>query len=312
MHPDLNAIGDGNAIKAGAGSALDFDLGENEAFIQETAVQAHSTPAVQPDDNNDEAAALPTQLMHLDDEQSTASESETGIAPGDSRQEPVFGEPPDTGIVTGEDTSTIEEEPTAAGPESPAVPDTDASETAADADSEEEKPTFVVQAEKKQRRSRLVRAVMIISSILLFSALLAQTTYSLRNQLAAWFPQMKSTLQQACKPLKCSIALPMQIETISIEANELQALSTDKNIFSLSIQLQNKGGTLQAWPMLELILNDAKDKPVLKRVFTPADYLANKNDLLKGFAPDSEQTIKLYFELSGAKAAGYHVGVFYP
>lgn len=316
MHPDLNAIGGGNAIKAGAGSALDFDLGENEAFIQETAVQARGTPPVQPDDKaddkSDEAADLPTQLMHLDDEQSTASESETGIAPGDSRQEPVFGELPDTEIITGEDTSTIEEEPTAAGQESPAMLDTDASETAADADADEEKPTFVVQAEKKQRRSRLVRAVMIISSILLFSALLAQTTYSLRNQLAAWFPQMKSTLQQACKPLKCSIVLPMQIETISIEANELQALSTDKNIFSLSIQLQNKSGTLQAWPMLELILNDAKDKPVLKRVFTPADYLANKNDLLKGFAPDSEQTIKLYFELSGAKAAGYHVGVFYP
>lgn len=320
MHPDLNAIGDGNAIKAGAGSALDFDLGENEAFIQETAVQARGTPPVQPDDKSDdkadEAADWPAHLAHLDDEQSSAPESETGIAPGGSRQEPVFGEPPDTGIVTGEDTSTIEEAPRAAGPESPAMPDTDASETAddadTDADTEEEKPTFVVQAEKKQRRSRLVRAVMIISSILLFSALLAQTTYSLRNQLAAWFPQIKSTLQQACKPLKCSIALPMQIETISIEANELQALSTDKNIFSLSIQLQNKSGTLQAWPMLELILNDAKDKPVLKRVFTPADYLANKNDLLKGFAPDSEQTIKLYFELSGAKAAGYHVGVFYP
>ncbi|MDO8702515.1 MAG: DUF3426 domain-containing protein, partial [Undibacterium sp.] len=102
------------------------------------------------------------------------------------------------------------------------------------------------------------------------------------------------------------------IETISIEANELQALSTDKNIFSLSIQLQNKSSTLQAWPMLELILNDAKEKPVLKRVFTPADYLTNKNDLVKGFVPGSEQTIKLYFELSGAKAAGYHVGVFYP
>ena len=60
------------------------------------------------------------------------------------------------------------------------------------------------------------------------------------------------------------------------------------------------------------ILNDAKDKPVLQRVFTPADYLTNKNDLIKGFGSNNEQTIKLYFELSGPKASGYHVGVFYP
>jgi predicted Zn finger-like uncharacterized protein len=175
-----------------------------------------------------------------------------------------------------------------------------------------EKPDFVIQAEKKQRRSRLVRVSMIILSTLLFFALLAQATYSLRNQISAWFPQSKPVLQEACKFLRCRIELPTQIEVISIESNELQALSGDKNIFSLAIQLQNKSTTLQAWPMLELILNDAKDKPVLQRVFTPADYLANKNDLIKGFGANSEQTIKLYFELSGPKASGYHVGVFYP
>jgi hypothetical protein len=61
-----------------------------------------------------------------------------------------------------------------------------------------------------------------------------------------------------------------------------------------------------------LILNDTKEQPVVRRTFTPADYLTNKTDLIKGFAPNSEQTVKLYFEMSGSKAAGYHVGVFYP
>lgn len=175
-----------------------------------------------------------------------------------------------------------------------------------------EKPDFVIQAEKKQRRSRVVRVSMIASSTLLFFALLSQSAYVFRNHIAAWFPQTKPILQEACKLLQCRVELLTQIEAISIESNELQALSNDKNIFSLAIQLQNKSGTLQAWPMLELILNDAKDNPVVQRVFTPADYLTNKNDLIKGIGANSEQTIKLYFELSGPKASGYHVGVFYP
>lgn len=174
-----------------------------------------------------------------------------------------------------------------------------------------EKPDFVMQAERRQDRSRVVRVSMIILSTLLFFAMLAQSAYSFRNHIACWFPQTKPVLQEACKLVQCRIELPTQIEAISIESNELQALSNDKNIFSLSIQLQNKSGILQAWPMLELILNDAKDKPLVRRVFTPADYLANKNDLIKGLGANGEQTIKLYFELSGPKAAGYHVGVFY-
>ena len=175
-----------------------------------------------------------------------------------------------------------------------------------------EKPDFVIQAEKKQGRSRLVHISMFTLSTLLFFALLAQSAYSFRNQIAGWLPQTKPMLQEACKLLQCRVELPTHIEAISIESNELQALSNDKNIFSLSIQLQNKSSILQTWPMLELILNDVKDRPVVRRVFTPADYLANKNDLMKGLTANSDQTIKLYFELSGPKAAGYHVGVFYP
>ena len=153
---------------------------------------------------------------------------------------------------------------------------------------------------------------MIIGSILLFFPLMAQSTCLPRDHIVAWFPQSKPVLQQVRTFLRCRIELLTQIKTISIESNELQTLSTDKNVFFLAIQLQNKSGTLQARPILELILNDAKDKPVVPRTFMPADYLANKTDLIKGFAPNSKQSIKLYFELSGSKAAGYHVGVLYP
>jgi predicted Zn finger-like uncharacterized protein len=183
-----------------------------------------------------------------------------------------------------------------------------------DSDSEQhlEKPDFVVKAEKKQKRSKLMRALLAVLTLLLLLSLLAQATHTLRDTIAAWLPQTKPALQDLCRRLHCQIALPSQIEMISIESNELEAIDAGKKIFSLALQLQNKSGTLQNWPMLELILNDGKGKTLLQKVFTPDEYLSNKSDIAKGFSAGSEQSVKLFFELSGLKASGYHVGVFYP
>jgi predicted Zn finger-like uncharacterized protein len=174
------------------------------------------------------------------------------------------------------------------------------------------KPDFVVKAEKQKNRSRAIRYLMLFFSVLLLLSLLAQTTYSARDMIAAWFPQAKPTLQKLCVVLHCQIALPSQIDMITIESNELEALETGSKVFSLSLQLQNKSSTLQNWPMLELILNDAKGKVLVQKAFPPSEYLSNKEDISKGFGAGSVQTVKLFFESSAGKASAYHVGVFYP
>ncbi len=267
-------------------SSLEFDLGDDIPVPTITEAEINVAFGSESDDVESAHADLLTQIPLINEENNdrTAADFQTEQTRSEQEQDLNDNPDPEVSIEGGKIDKTVDAK----------------------------KPNFVIQAEKKQSRNRVVRILMIILSTLLCFALLAQTTYSLRNQIAAWLPQSKPALQEACKYLRCRIELPTQIEVISIESNELQALSSDKNLFYLSIQLQNKSSTLQAWPMLELILNDAKDKPVLQRVFSPADYLTNKNDLIKGFGSNSEQTIKLYFELSGPKAAGYHVGVFYP
>ncbi|MFZ6771154.1 DUF3426 domain-containing protein [Undibacterium sp. SXout7W] len=180
------------------------------------------------------------------------------------------------------------------------------------ADEEEHLPAFVVQAEKNKGRHRVTRIVMLVLSLLLLPLLLAQTVYLMRVQIAARFPDAKPLLVQACQAIHCQIGLPMQIDQISMESNELQSIAPEKNLFLLAVQLQNSSSTVQTWPVVELTLNDAKDKPVLQRAFAPADYLADPTDISKGFASGTEQNIKLYFELPKLKAAGYHVGYFYP
>jgi hypothetical protein len=76
--------------------------------------------------------------------------------------------------------------------------------------------------------------------------------------------------------------------------------------------LRNQSKTAQAWPHIELVLNDNADRPVLRRVFAPREYLPAQADAERGFGPRSEQSIKLYFELKELKASGYHIAIFYP
>lgn len=178
--------------------------------------------------------------------------------------------------------------------------------------SEDDKPEFVLQAEKAEKRGRLYSIVMILLSLILLPALIAQSGYVFRNQIAAAYPETRAVLEQACRILHCQISLPAQIDYITIESNELQTLSPEKNTFSLVMQLQNRSNTVQSWPMVELVLNDAKDKPVLQKAFAPKDYLSEPTEIAKGFSPVSEKNITLYFELPKLKASGYHVRAFYP
>jgi hypothetical protein len=133
---------------------------------------------------------------------------------------------------------------------------------------------------------------------------------SFRNVWAARFPAAKPALATACALLGCRVQLPTQIDNLAIETGELQTLGA--TAYSLTTQLRNNGDLVQAWPSIELALTDANDKPLLRRVFKPAEYLAPGARTGTGFAPRAEQPIKLYFELDQLKPSGYHIAIFYP
>ncbi|MDN2695792.1 zinc-ribbon domain-containing protein [Janthinobacterium sp. SUN073] len=201
---------------------------------------------------------------------------------------------------------TFEPLPAPVTPE-PAI-QAEAEETAvAPADDE---PAFVIQGRRREQSGKALRAAMAIGSVLLLLLLLLQVMTTFRNPLAAQFPQWKPTLVALCKLSGCQVDLPAQIEALSIEQGELQTIK--EQTFSYVSLLRNQSRSVQAWPSIELILNDANDKPLLRRVIAPRDYLPATIDVSKGFAARSEQTIKLYFALDQLTASGYHIAIFYP
>lgn len=183
----------------------------------------------------------------------------------------------------------------------------DAADTA-----EYEEPAFVRQGRRRQRIGRVLRVVMLVGSVLLLLGLIGQGAYVFRDQIAVRFPGTRPLLNEACAYIGCQVGLPSQIDYVSIESSELQVLSPDSNVFTLSALLRNRGATDEAWPYLELTLNDANDKPIVRRVFTPRDYLPTPQDAQKGFGQKSEQSIKLFFEVSQLKPSGYRLYLFYP
>ncbi len=175
-----------------------------------------------------------------------------------------------------------------------------------------EEPGFVTRSRRRQRISRITRGFMAIASVMLVLGLMVQATYAFRNQLAAWFPQTKPGLAQFCQIIGCQVKLPSQIDMVSIESHELQALATDKNIFVLTLLLRNRSTVVQAWPTIELTLNDGNEKPLARKMLAPHQYLPSEKDVTRGFLPQSEQAVKVSFALNQLTASGYRVYLFYP
>ena len=178
--------------------------------------------------------------------------------------------------------------------------------------SDAEEPNFVKHGRRKQQFSGIMRILMAIGAVLLLIGLIAQGTYVFRNQIAAWFPQVKPALAKACLVIGCRLDLPARIEAVSIESSELQTLAASKRLFALTTLLRNHGATAQAWPNIELTLNDANEKPLARRIFTPREYLPSAQDAAQEFGPKSEQSVKLFFALLQLKPSGYRVYLFYP
>ena len=147
--------------------------------------------------------------------------------------------------------------------------------------------------------------------LLLMLMLLAQTTYFFRVELAARLPSLKPVLIGYCWILKCSIPLPQHTDLIGIESSELEADPTNENQITLNALLRNRASYAQAFPSLELTLNDSQDEPLARRMFKPAEYLPQTEKESSGLLPNHELSIKMHLNTTDLKPSGYRLAVFY-
>ena len=151
-----------------------------------------------------------------------------------------------------------------------------------------------------------------IAGFLLLLLLLAQVTYFFRIELAARLPGLKPALVTYCGLLDCQVTLPTDADLMSIDSSDLEADPDHANAITLTAVLRNHAPYAQAYPDLELTLNNLNDKPVARRTFHPAEYLQKGSNEKQGLAGGRELNIELHLDTSDLKPSGYRLLLFYP
>ncbi|MCP1575736.1 putative Zn finger-like uncharacterized protein [Herbaspirillum rubrisubalbicans] len=253
--------------------------------------------------DDDDPAAPPTLATSPDE----APDSGALLRRSSAEPEDVLA-PPDVAAVFRIDDEPVLHEPPLRRQE---AQDEESEEKFEDSD-EAEEPGFVRRAQRKARLSHMTKMVMMVLAGAMVPVLLLQSLYYWRNPLAAAVPQLRPMLNGMCVSLHCTVGLPTEIDRLSLEANELQVVPPSQNVYALTVVMRNRSSTTQAWPDIELTLNNDDEKAVVRRVFRPRDYLADPTQADNGFGPESEQQIKLNFELKDALVSGYRIYLFYP
>lgn len=153
--------------------------------------------------------------------------------------------------------------------------------------------------------------LLIIGNVLLALLLAAQATYYFRVEISARLPGLKPTLLEACQLLQCDIPLPQDADLMSIDSSDMEADPAQPRIITLTITLRNLASYTQAYPNLELTLNDINDIAVGRRIFHPEEYLRNAEDDRQGLGSNREKTVKLIIDTNDLNAVGYRLYLFY-
>lgn len=180
---------------------------------------------------------------------------------------------------------------------------------AIDADEvDDDTPAFLYRAEP-QIKHRWLWGLM---TGMLAGTLAVQAAYLFREDIARKWPQTRPWYLELCTHLGCALPLPRVASAITIESSNLESDPGDARQFVLSARVRNQAPHPQQYPHLELTLTDGRDRPVVRRVITPAEWVpGGVNEA--GMAPRAEIEASVPFEATGpVSAVGYRVYAFYP
>lgn len=193
------------------------------------------------------------------------------------------------------------------------------------------------------------RWVWIVLATLAVLALLGQSIWLYRTELATWFPAMRPALEKACVQLDCTVSYPRDPRQLTIESSALETWSPEAAAgadgapatgaaanpsdpsaigasatpaavpsatpgarhLALRVTLRNRAKHPQPWPALELSLTDFSETVVARRVLLPSTYLPPQQ-LADPIPAGQERSLRIPIDTTEARASGYRVAAFFP
>ena len=150
------------------------------------------------------------------------------------------------------------------------------------------------------------------AGLLMLTLLLGQLVYVFRAELALARPDLRPLLAELCGLLECDIPLPRKADLVGIEASDLHPDPQRNALLVLSATLKNRAAFAQEYPHLEVTLTDTHDQPMIRRVFAPAEYLAEGANVRAGFPANGDVAVNLWLDAGNVGASGYRLYLFYP
>lgn len=164
------------------------------------------------------------------------------------------------------------------------------------------------------RGERTATMAYRVGAIILGAAFALQLALLYRTELSTQWPATRPALAQACKLFGCVLDWPKRGDLLAVVGTELQSIP-GTSVLELIAVVRNRAGFTVAMPALEVTLTDTQNRALVRKVFGPADYLANKPQasarLGEGLEAGADLTVRLTFEAHGINAAGFVVYPFY-
>ena len=156
----------------------------------------------------------------------------------------------------------------------------------------------------------LVRATLLVASLMLVLGLVLQMLVQERDRVAAVEPGLRPLLEEICLHMGCLVQPLRQIESVVIDSSAFSKIKGD--LYRLSLTLKNNAPTDLAMPAIELALTDTLDHALIRRVLQPED-LGVQDGVIRA-ASETQTTLMLTVKTNGngERVAGYRLLAFYP
>ena len=194
------------------------------------------------------------------------------------------------------------------------------------AQAKEQAPEFMRQAARQAFwRSTGMRVTLSLVAVVLTAGLGLQIAHQLRNQLAAYHPELRALLTQWCELAQCQITPPLRIDALQVESATLVRTNSDgPDTYRLVVVVHNSAAIDLAWPAIDLTLTDTDGSILARKAFRPSEAqwsatTDSKGDMSPSAKPlpeavPAQRSTSLQWRLRAPelKLVGYTAELFYP
>ena len=152
------------------------------------------------------------------------------------------------------------------------------------------------------------RQLWIAGAAALALILVVQLAVAYRSEIVARSPMLRSALTSICEHVGCRVSLPQRPELVRIEASDVHMVDASRpQLIQLTATLRSYAGYDLAYPALDLVLTNANEHALARRIFRPDEYLDATRDPEAGIPANAEITVALDLDTGDLNAAGFRL-----